>query len=84
MAEIVGYRTLDKKDLVAIEAVKQMEERCLRMGDNLKNMGADARSVAIFVTEVQTAFMWLVRSIAQPTRIPLPDDDESLFKDNAA
>lgn len=86
MPDIVGYRTLDQEDLANITAVKEMEERCMRLADGLKVNAEhyDQRAVALYVTYLQIAFMWAVRAIAKPDRIPLPEEEESFLPPEAA
>lgn len=65
---IGGYRELNADEIALINAVKAKAEEVGALLDTLKAApGLDQRCVAIARTEAQTAFMWAVRSIAQPT-----------------
>lgn len=66
----------------AIELVnenKVLEEKVLRQIDahvrNHDSRHIDQRMVALSRTKVQEAFMWLNRSIFQPGRVRLPEDN---------
>lgn len=64
----------------AIEAASvfnELEERLLRHIESLEC--ADLRLLAIGRTQLQGAFMFLTRSILQPERLILPEDDKGMF-----
>lgn len=65
---ISGYRDLSEKEVALMNEVKA---KAAEVGELLHRLAAadslDKRSVAIARTELQTGFMWAVRSIAQPT-----------------
>lgn len=67
---------LQSNDNVALaNRLKKAEERYLRELDLLAAIPTlDQRMVALARTNMQTAAMWAVRSIFQPTRIKLPED----------
>lgn len=80
---IAGYRPLSAEDLANSKAVKEMEERVLRMIDGMKRRpDLDPRCLAEGNTCIQTGFMWLIRSIIRPDRIELDDEEESFFDDD--
>lgn len=78
--KITGYRQLTPTEAALMNEVKALEQKCgdlvKRMrqhryigmpapeGDALPPL--DQRAVSIAVTEMQTAFMWLTRSVARP------------------
>lgn len=65
---IKGYRDLSESEITLMNEVKAKAEEVGALVDKLMSTnGLDKRAVAIFKTEAQTAFMWAVRSIAQPT-----------------
>ena len=59
---------------------KELEERVLRRLDDLKEVGADPRWLAIARTHIEQAWMAANRSVFKPERIALPEDEP----DNAA
>ena len=69
MRKIKGYNPLSDEQIFIINALKskfsELEEM---LGDleNVNDFDIDKRSVSIAVTNLQTASMWAVRSIAQP------------------
>ena len=76
--KIAGYRQLSELDIANINAIKEMEERCLRMHDGLDGvMGLDKRALAVARTQLQGAFMWYTRAIAIPNRVELGEEEES-------
>lgn len=66
--EIKGYRELTADEIALMNEIKAKAEE---VGELLAGMaitpGLDQRCVAIAKTEAQTAFMWAVRAVAQPT-----------------
>ena len=78
MPEISGYRTLCQADIETINAIKEVETRVMEViadiearpisavGVHPADGSRDPRWCAIGRTDIQTGFMALVRSIAQP------------------
>jgi hypothetical protein len=65
---IKGYRELSEEEIELMNRVKAMAAEVGALVDKLTATdGLDKRCVAIARTELQTGFMWAVRSIAQPT-----------------
>ena len=78
---VAGYQPQsDDKVLLANEG-KALEERYLRwldkLGDHTDGPSpvCDARFIALARTHIQTGAMFAIRSIFQPTRIALPEDE---------
>lgn len=67
-------------DLLVNEG-KELEERYLRWLDKLSGncdgptLVCDARLIALARTNMQLTAMWAIRSIFQPQRIRLPEDN---------
>jgi len=91
---VAGYvsQTDDKVNLV--NQNKELEERVLRQIDAMRRDNTaheangqkppyDARMMALAVTNIQEAFMWLNRSVFQPVRIALPDDEYDYHERNS-
>lgn len=77
MVDVKGYTPLSDEQKALANEGKELEERALRWLEKLNNLDkvhTDARSVAVARTQIQTGFMWAVRSIFQPGRIALPED----------
>jgi hypothetical protein len=73
---VPGYRNPSKNTLDLAAQAKFEEERILRFIDKVAaTPGVDQRWAAIARTGVEKSFMALVRSIFQPTRVGLPEDD---------
>jgi UDP-glucose 6-dehydrogenase len=65
---IKGYRDLSAEEIALMNEVKTKAEEVGVLIEKLQSAsGLDQRAVAIGKTEAQTAFMWLVRAVAQPT-----------------
>lgn len=78
--KITGYRQLNPTEAALMNEVKNLEVECAKLVNQLRqhrDVGTpeptgdalpaiDQRAVSIAVTEMQTAFMWLTRSIARP------------------
>lgn len=78
--KIAGYRQLNATEAALMNEVKNLEVECAKLVNQLRQhqdisapppLGdalppVDQRAVSIAVTEMQTAFMWLTRSIARP------------------
>ncbi len=66
--KIKGYRDLSEQEIALMNDVKGMAEQVGLLADRVKNTdGTDKRWASIGITDLQTGFMALVRSIAQPT-----------------
>lgn len=64
---IKGYRDLTQTEIDYMNQVKELASMVGGMVDNLMALeGIDKRWVSIGKTDLQTGFMALVRSIAQP------------------
>lgn len=68
--KITGYRELSEAEIALMNEVKDL---AAEVGDLIESLrrdadgaGFDQRAVSIAATELQTGFMWLVRSIARP------------------
>jgi hypothetical protein len=74
---VAGYRPQSQAKIDLVNLNKVSEEAMLRDLDTLAASGvADRCMLAIGRTHLQTAFMWINRSILQPGRVALPDDPE--------
>ncbi len=66
-AKVKGYRQLQQPEIDGINFIKVKAAEVGEMIDRMqKTEGLDQRAIAIAKTEIQTGFMWLTRSIAQP------------------
>ncbi len=66
--QIKGYRELSPDEIALMNRVKaKAEEVGALVGELQQVAGLDQSAVSIARTELQTGFMWAVRSIAQPT-----------------
>jgi hypothetical protein len=75
---VAGYRPQSKEAVGLVNYNKEIEERCLRIFDYLKNAGTsiDQRWLAIARTHLEQAFMAANRAIFQPERVSLPEDTQ--------
>ncbi len=65
--KISGYRELTQEEIDAMNATKAVAESVSKQLDALANLpGVDKRALAIAKTELQTGFMWAIRSVARP------------------
>lgn len=65
--EIRGHRSLSEEEIEAINLCKDAANRCKELISVLYSMEfVDERSVALGRDNLQTGFMWLVRSVARP------------------
>jgi hypothetical protein len=72
---VKGYTGQSNDNVALANRLKEAEERYLRELDELDTFpNTDKRMVALARTNMQTAAMWAVRSIFQPTRVKLPED----------
>ncbi len=75
MGRIAGYRKMSEQELQIFEEIKQAEERTLRYVDGLRQFpDFDGRWISIAVTHFQQGTMALLRAVARPQRIALPED----------
>jgi hypothetical protein len=75
---VAGYTSQSAERIALANEGKQLEERYLRWLDRLLQQGdvdVCPRNVALARTNIQTGAMWAIRSIFQPTRISLPEDE---------
>lgn len=78
MTDVKGYTPLSDAQKALANEGKELEERYLRWLDKLADfplVEVDMRNVALARTHIQTGAMWAIRSIFQPTRIKLPEDE---------
>lgn len=74
---VAGYTSQPDGAVALVNENKVLEERVLRQIDRMSfDAGLDQRMIALARTNIQTGFMWLNRSVFQPTRVALPEDDE--------
>lgn len=82
MTPIKGYTPINKEKQALVNFNKEMEERVLRVLDTLVVSGPEApvnqRWLAVARTHFEEGFMALNRSIFNPQRIRLPEDDSAL------
>lgn len=65
--KISGYRELTAAEIEQMNALKRMAAQVgAQLDEMAKEPGIDPRALAIARTELQTGFMWAVRSIARP------------------
>ena len=87
---VSGYTKQSDAKVALVNENKILEERVLLQIDkmNKHNMDMesagigksgqhDPRMMALARTDIQEAFMWLNRAVFQPTRIDLPEDNET-------
>jgi hypothetical protein len=73
---IKGYVPQSDINIDMVNKNKRIEESILRVMDAMKETPAfDQRWLAIARTHLEQGFMALNRSIFQPTRITLPEDE---------
>lgn len=70
-----GYQPQSAEAIAAVNELKAAEERVLRLLDGLPAKGADPRWAAVARTQIEQGFMAANRSIFQPGRIALPEDE---------
>jgi hypothetical protein len=88
---VAGYKPQTPATVAFVNALKEQEERTLRLLDQLDTVGADVvvqveampapdlRWVAIARTSIQQGFMAAARAVFQPGRVKLPEDERDLF-----
>lgn len=76
---VKGYTPLSPATIELMDKIKIHEERVMRCIDELTNDPKnDQRWLAIARTDLQKAYMSLIRSIAKPERIAILENDEEL------
>lgn len=81
MTDVKGYRVLTDEQKDLMNDLKIAEEGILRIIDKLTVMSGispsiiDISMLTLGKRSIQVGFMWAVRSIAQPQRISLPEDE---------
>lgn len=75
---VAGYKPQADDKVATVNVNKALEERVLRQLDNLaKTPGIDGRWLAIGRTAIENGFMAVNRSVFQPGRVVLPEDNQS-------
>ena len=65
--KVKGYNKLTEEQITMMNAIKEKEQEILNMLESLKyNEAYNQRSLALAISNIQTGFMWAVRSIARP------------------
>lgn len=73
---VKGYNPQSDDRVALVNANKEAEERVLRILDSLaKNEVVDKRWLAIGRTAIENGFMAVNRSVFQPGRASLPEDN---------
>ena len=74
---VAGYTGQSDAKVALVNENKVLEERILRQLDAMRaNPACDGRMVSLAITGIQEAFMWANRSVFQPTRVLLPEDQK--------
>lgn len=78
---VAGYRLKPARALELVNANKLVEERVLRILDDLAAMpDLDKRWLAIGRTEIERGFMAINRAIFQPSRVEIPDGQARVWE----
>ncbi len=73
---VSGYRPQSDTAVGIVNDNKVLEERILRVIDGLAATGSvDMRWLSVARTDIEKGFMALNRSVFQPGRIALPEDE---------
>ena len=73
---VAGYQPQSADRVERVNAMKEAEERILRALDTLAALGdVDPRWLAIGRAHIEQGFMAVNRSIFQPGRVSLPEDE---------
>ena len=65
--KISGYRDLSQQEIDAMNDIKALERKAGELWQKIQGIeGVDHRALALARTELQTGYMWFVRSIAKP------------------
>ncbi len=79
-----GYKPISQLKLDMVNKNKIIEEQTLRLLDDLNHSSnVDKRWLAIGRTHLEQAWMAINRSIFQPDRVQLPNEDQQLELPNA-
>lgn len=74
--EIKGFTDQNERNKALVNENKVLEEQVMRQIDKLKETeGLDQRAIAIGLTNLQQAFMWINRGVFQPQRVKLDGDE---------
>jgi hypothetical protein len=80
---VAGYKPQTDDKIELVNDNKQLEERVLRQIDDMVKLNDEARGalydhrwINIARTAIEQGFMALNRSVFQPGRVRLPEDDE--------
>ncbi len=67
--KVIGYRELSDNEIKRMNECKELAVRCGELVQELRSKGSehDQRWVSIGATDLQTGFMAIIRSIAQPS-----------------
>jgi hypothetical protein len=69
---VAGYRAQSDAKVDLVNGNKRLEERCLQALDRLADLpDTDKRYLAIGRTHLETAWMWVNRSVFKPDRVSL-------------
>lgn len=72
---VSGYRPQSQDRVDSVNANKQIEERVLRLLDDMQASGScDPRWLAIARTDIEKGFMAMNRAIFRPDRVALDTD----------
>lgn len=75
---VKGYRDLSQSEIDAMNSIKLAEQDLGQLFQQVQAMpGVDHRCLSIAKTELQQAFSWFVRAVAQPIDVftlQLPED----------
>lgn len=77
-----GYRPQSDEAVHVVNVNKEIEERVLRILDDLRDRSdVDPRWLQAGRTQIEMGFMAVNRSVFQPGRVSLPEDDETGLPD---
>ncbi len=71
--KIKGYRDLTAEEIGYMNDIKRIEAELITLVNKLNTLPDDVvrkRDLAVGKTNLQTGFMWTVRSVAKPEEIP--------------
>lgn len=65
--QVKGYSKLTKHQIMVMNVIKEKEQEILSILEGMKyNENYNQRSLALAISNIQTGFMWAVRSVARP------------------
>lgn len=65
--QVKGYSKLTKHQIMVMNVIKEKEQEILSILEGMKyNEDYNQRSLALAISNIQTGFMWAVRSVARP------------------